>query len=107
MEKMYVYNVKNLPARLSHMANRQLSELTYAMSVDKKIWQVINVGEDEVALVSVTALRHQEMAGLMSVRELMAEFKDGYFALSFDAELDEAETSFMSVREYMDRLERQ
>lgn len=99
---MRIFNVTNLPEHKANMANTPLSELTFAMSPDYKVWQIIPVGQDEVAMISVILQPEMSMAGVKSVRELMAEFKDGYFALSFDK--DDFE-DFMATPAYVSKMQ--
>lgn len=102
---MHFYNADNLPVHKSYMRDTELSKLTFAMLPDFTLYQVIPVGEDEVALISTTLRPEMQMGGLMSMKELTDEFKTGYLALSFDSdEFDEEDLSFMGKKDYLDRI---
>ena len=102
---MRVFNVDNLPPQKSYMRDTQLSKLTFAMTPDFSLYQIIPVGEDEVVLISTTLRPEMHMGGVASVKDLRKEFSQGYLALSFDSsKIDTEELSFMAKSSYMDTI---
>lgn len=102
---MKVFNVDNLPSEKSYMRDTQLSKLTFAMTPDFSLYQIIPVGEDEVVMVSTVLRPEMQMGGVVDMKDLRKEFKEGYLALSFDSDkLDTEDLSFMAKMDYVERI---